>query len=170
MVCCDNKDMTVVYLGLGSNLGDREDNLARAIQGLATLGVAVDAVSPLYQTAPWGGVEQPDFLNQVLRGKTALTPLQLAAGIKRLECELGRTKTCFWGPRVIDIDILLYGELTFEAKGLTIPHREICNRAFVLIPLLDVAPGLVLPGGLSAAAALGRLPADEVAGVVPYRA
>lgn len=169
MVCADT-GLTEVYLGLGSNLRNREANLARAIRGLAELGVAVDAESALYQTAPWGGVPQPDFLNQVVRGKTALSFLQLAAGIKRLECELGRTRTCFWGPRVIDIDILLYGELTFVAKGLTIPHREICNRAFVLIPLLDIAPRLVLPGGLAAAAALDRLPADEVAGVVAYRA
>lgn len=167
MACADE---VRVYLGLGSNLGDREENLRRAIDGLCALGVAVDAESKVYQTAPWGGVEQADFLNMVVRGQTALSPMQLMAELKRLEQRIGRTKTCFWGPRVIDIDILLYGELTFAAKGLTIPHREICNRAFVIIPLLDVAPKLVLPGGQAVAAVLKRLPADERAGVVPYRA
>lgn len=167
MACCEN--VTEVYLGLGSNLGDREDNLRRAIAALCAAGVQIDTESQLYRTAPWGGVEQPDFLNQVVRGRTRLSPLALAALVKRLEQELGRTKTCFWGPRVIDIDILLYGELTFVAKGLTIPHREICNRAFVLIPLLDIAPELVLPWGMAARAALNRLPQAELDGVVVYR-
>lgn len=168
-MACAETAKTTVYLGLGSNLGDSAENLRRAISALPEIGVAVDAESPLYRTAPWGGVEQPDFLNQVVRGQTALSPMQLMAALKRLERDLGRTKTCFWGPRIIDIDILLYGELTFAAKGLTIPHREMCNRAFVLIPLLDIAPGLVLPGGLAAEAALKRLPAEELSGVVSCR-
>lgn len=156
------------YLGLGSNLGDRAANLRRARQGLPEAGVRVLAASPLYQTAPWGGVAQPDFLNQVLWGETELAPLPLLDAIKRLERACGRTPTVFWGPRVLDIDILLYDELTFASERLTIPHREMKNRAFVLAPLLDIAPKLVLPGGETAAACYARLPEPEKAGVVLF--
>lgn len=159
----------LVYLGLGSNLEPREENLRFAREHLADAGVRITAESRIYQTAPWGMADQPDFLNQVLQAETELSPPQLLAELKRLEKRAGRVKTVFWGPRVLDIDILLYEELTFAAKGLTIPHREICNRAFVLIPLLDVAPDLVLPGGIRAAAALARLPEAERRGVVLYQ-
>lgn len=158
----------LVYLGLGSNLPPRSAHLAAALAELAARGLKILRRSPVYQTKPWGGVPQPDFLNLALAAETELSPLALLALLKRLERDLGRKPTCVWGPRVLDIDILLYDELTFWAKGLTIPHREISNRAFVLIPLLDIAPGLVLPGGLSAAAALSRLPEAERAGVRPY--
>lgn len=157
-----------VFLGLGTNLGNREANLSYARRSLADIGVKIEAESAIYCTKPWGGVEQPDFLNQVVVGHTELSPALLLAELKRLEKNAGRSKTCFWGPRVLDIDILLYDELTFCVKGLTIPHRELINRAFVLIPLLDVAPDLVLPGGLAAAAALAKLPKDEIDGVTAY--
>lgn len=157
-----------VYLGLGSNLGDREANLAFARENLPHTGVQVLKVSPVYQTAPWGGVAQPDFLNQVLLAETELPPLPLLDALKKLEREAGRTPTVFWGPRVLDIDILLYDELTFGSERLTIPHREMRKRAFVLAPLLDIAPGLVLPGGESAAACYARLPEEQKAGVVLY--
>lgn len=157
-----------VYLGLGSNLGNRAANLRLARHSLPEKGVKVLAVSPLYQTAPWGGVKQPDFLNQVLLGETKLKPLALLDTVKELEREAGRTPSVFWGPRVLDIDILLYDELTFGSERLTIPHREMKKRAFVLAPLLDIAPGLVLPGGDTAAACYARLPEQEKAGVVLY--
>ncbi len=157
-----------VYLGLGSNLGDRAANLRLARQRLPEAGVKVLQASPVYQTAPWGGVEQPDFLNQVLLCETKLAPLPLLDTLKGLEQECGRTPTVFWGPRVLDIDILLYDELTFGSERLTIPHREMRKRAFVLAPLLDIAPGLVLPGGERAAACYARLPERERAGVVLY--
>lgn len=156
----------LVYLGLGSNLGEREENLRQACAKLAENGVKVLAKSPVYQTAPWGGVEQPDFLNAVLLAETELAPEALLVLVKRLEEEIGRRPTVFWGPRVIDIDILLYDELTFASEKLTIPHREIKNRAFVLLPLLRVAPGLVLPDGETAADCCARLPQAEKDGVV----
>ncbi len=157
-----------VYLGLGSNLGDRAANLAFAREHLPAAGIKVLQASPVYQTAPWGGVAQPDFLNQVLLAETELEPLALLDAVKRLECEAGRTPTVFWGPRVLDIDILLYDELTFASERLTIPHREMRKRAFVLAPLLDIAPGLVLPGGERAAACYARLTEQERTGVVLY--
>lgn len=166
MACADK--MATVYLGLGSNLEPRKENLHFAREHLPEVGVRIVAESRIYRTAPWGVTDQPDFLNQVVRAETELSPTRLVAELKRLEKLAGRVKTVFWGPRVLDIDILLYEELTFAAKGLTIPHREICNRAFVLIPLLDVAPDLVLPGGMRAAAALARLPEAERNGVVLY--
>lgn len=157
-----------VYLGLGSNLGEREENLRQACEKLTENGVAVLECSPLYQTAPWGGVEQPDFLNAVLLAETELAPEELLMLVKRLEEEIGRRPTVFWGPRVIDIDILLYEELTFDTEKLTIPHREIKNRAFVLLPLLRIAPGLVLPDGEAVADCYARLPQAEKDGVVLY--
>ncbi len=157
-----------VYLGLGSNLGDRAANLRFARENLPGKGVKVLQASPVYQTAPWGGVAQPDFLNQVLLCETKLAPLPLLDTLKSLEQAAGRVPTVFWGPRVLDIDILLYDELTFGSERLTIPHREMRKRAFVLAPLLDIAPGLVLPGGERAAACYARLPEREKAGVVLY--
>lgn len=157
-----------VYLGLGSNLGEREENLRQACEKLTENGVAVLECSPLYQTAPWGGVEQPDFLNAVLLAETELAPEELLMLVKRLEEEIGRRPTVFWGPRVIDIDILLYEELTFDTEKLTIPHREIKNRVFVLLPLLRIAPGLVLPDGEAVADCYARLPQAEKDGVVLY--
>lgn len=162
MACADKHR---VYLGLGSNIEPRRENLQFAVDALRQAGVRITAESPVYQTAPWGGVEQPDFLNMAVSAETELSPSALLALLKSIEKAAGREPTCFWGPRVLDIDILLYDELTFCAKGLTIPHRELQHRAFVLIPLLDIAPGLVLLGGLSAAAALDRLSAAEKAGV-----
>ena len=159
-----------VYLGLGSNIEPRAEHLRAAARGLEESGLRICAKSPVYQTKPWGGVEQEDFLNMALLAEAADSPLRLLAELKRLERALGRTPTCFWGPRVIDIDILLYDDLTFSAKGLTIPHRELKNRAFMLIPLLDIAPGLILPGGVPLAAVLRRLPPEEAAGVLPYAA
>ncbi len=157
-----------VYLGLGSNLGDRAANLRYAVRRLPEFGVEVLAASPLYQTAPWGGVAQPDFLNQALLAATDLAPAELLAAVKRLEEAAGRLPTVFWGPRVLDIDILLYDELTFQSERLTIPHREMKNRAFVLAPLLDLSPELALPDGERAAACYARLPEAEKAGVRLY--
>lgn len=154
-----------VYLGLGTNLGDREANLAVGHKLLNERGVRVLAASSIYSTAPWGGVEQPDFLNQVIRVETELPPEELLRVIKQIEADAGRTPTIFWGPRVLDIDILLYDELTFASKGLTIPHREIKNRAFVLVPLAELAPGLVLPDGSRVDVLSAALPQAEKDGV-----
>ena len=136
--------MPIAYLALGSNLGDRLANLRRAVAGLAP-EVQVLARSPVYETPAWGFEQQPAFLNMAVRAGTALGPDALLEHIKRLEAALGRTPTFHWGPRLIDIDILLYGDQAFESPALTIPHPRLHERAFVLVPLADLAPQLVHP-------------------------
>jgi 2-amino-4-hydroxy-6-hydroxymethyldihydropteridine diphosphokinase len=133
-----------IYLGLGSNLGDRQANLAAAIAGLGA-AVKITAVSPLYETEPWGLKKQPNFLNMCARGETALEPQALLAFVKQLETDLGREPAEHWGPRLIDIDILFYDDLILSIPHLTIPHPGASDRATVLIPLEDIAPALVHP-------------------------
>ena len=133
-----------VYLGLGTNLGDRWQNLLRAIEGLRAF-VAVDGVSPVYETEPWGYTEQPWFLNAVVTGLTELPPQDLLAALKDLERALGRQPTFRYGPRVIDVDILFYGQARIETPDLIVPHPRLHERAFVLIPLADLAPDLLHP-------------------------
>lgn len=136
--------MPVTYLALGSNIGDRLANLRRAVAALSPV-VSVQAQSPVYETPAWGYVDQEPFLNMVLKAETVLAPAALLAHLKRLESELGRTPSFRWGPRLIDIDILLYDELVISTPELTIPHPRLPERAFVLVPLADLAPGLVHP-------------------------
>lgn len=132
------------YLSLGSNLGDRENNLRAAIDALqATMHVSV--VSSLYETEPVGVVDQPSFYNLALAVQTDLDPQSLLETIKRIEREVGRRPTFRWGPRLIDIDILLYDDLIVDTPQLVIPHREMANRAFVLVPLAEIAPDLLHP-------------------------
>jgi 2-amino-4-hydroxy-6-hydroxymethyldihydropteridine diphosphokinase len=133
-----------VYLGLGTNLGDRLANLAAACEALPP-DVAVVARSPVYQTAPWGFRDQPDFLNQVIRCATALPPSDLLEHVKSVERGLGRQPTFRFGPRLIDIDILLYDDLVFRSTDLQIPHPSLHERAFILAPLCDLAPDLRHP-------------------------
>lgn len=133
-----------IYLGLGTNNGDRLANLEAAIQSLSP-DVTVTRRSPIYRTPPWGYTDQPDFLNMVLEAETELPPFDLLKYLKDLEVEIGRTKTFRWGPREIDIDILLYENQTLETADLTIPHPQMQNRAFVLVPLADLAPDLRHP-------------------------
>lgn len=160
-----------VYLGLGSNLGRRADNLRRGLQLLEANGVRILTCSAVYETDPWGGVEQPDFYNLVAACQTGLAPAALLQLAKGAEKEVGRLPTERWGARVLDIDILLYDEilyeeLTFSAQGLIIPHKEMYRRAFVLAPLLEIAPDIKLPGRWeSAAELLARLPLAERQGV-----
>ena len=130
-------DVTV-YLGLGSNLGDRRQNLIAALGNLAPR-VRVEAVSSLYETDPVGPRDQQDFYNAVCRASTSLEPRQLLAHVKQVERDVGRTDGPRWGPRVIDIDILLYGGVTVDQPELQVPHREMANRAFVLVPLAELA-------------------------------
>lgn len=127
------------FLGLGSNMGNRERLLADAIKQLqAHPSIQVAAASPLYETDPVGYTEQPSFLNMVCRIATTLTPealLEVTSGIERA---MGRERLVRWGPRTIDIDVLLYDNITLQTSALTIPHPRIMERAFVLVPLLDV--------------------------------
>ncbi len=137
-------DVAIIYLALGTNLGKREANLRNAIAALAP-PVRVIQESPIYETAPWGVEDQPHFLNMVVKAETELSPLALLQLLKSLETGLGRIPTFRYGPRLIDIDILFYNDLILETPELTIPHPRLQERAFVLVPLADVAPELVHP-------------------------
>ncbi len=134
-----------VYLALGTNLGDRQDNLTNALASLPP-AVHVLRISPVYETEPWGYADQPRFLNQVIQAETELAPQELLAYLKRLEAAIGRTPTFHYGPRLIDLDILLYDDQQIATPDLTIPHPHMTERAFVLVPLRDLAPQLVIPG------------------------
>lgn len=131
--------MTIVYLGLGSNLGDREGNIRRALKAVEGLGRPL-AVSALYETEPWGVREQPRFLNAACALETEISPEDLLRRLKGLETALGRVPTVRYGPRVIDLDILLYGTLRFVSPDLTIPHPGMLSRSTVLVPLAEIAP------------------------------
>ena len=139
--------MPEIGLGLGGNVGDPSDAIRNAIAALKARGIAeIDKLSSLYRTAPWGGVPQPDYANACAIGRTELAPLDLLDAVKALERDLGRVDTVRWGPRVIDIDILYYGDVSLQDERLVIPHRDLLRRAFVLIPLAEIAPDLVIAG------------------------
>ena len=139
----------VGYLGLGSNEGDRLANLRAAREALGHHGVEVIATSSVYETAPQGEVlDQPDFLNACVRVRTALGPEELLDAAKAVERELGRAPGGVrHGPRPIDVDVLLLGDLELRSERLSLPHREVTSRRFVLEPLLDLDPELALPDG-----------------------
>ena len=134
----------VVYLALGANLGDRLFNLRAAIGALAP-AVRVLAESHIYETPPWGYVDQPPFLNMALKAETDLSPHALLAHLKEIESGLGRAPSFRYGPRQIDIDILFYDDLILDEDGLVIPHPRLQERAFVLVPLADLASDLRHP-------------------------
>jgi 2-amino-4-hydroxy-6-hydroxymethyldihydropteridine diphosphokinase len=154
------------YLGLGANVGDPVATLAWAVQALdARPAIRVRRVSPLYATAPWGDTDQPEFRNAVVAADVGLAPLTLLATLKELEREAGRRDGRRWGPRELDIDLLLFGRQTIReerppaarsldadadpataARLLEVPHRDLADRLFVLTPLADLVPGLVPPG------------------------
>ena len=137
-------DKHIVYLALGSNLGNREENLKQAIASLPPQMV-VKAKSHVYETPPWGYEDQPRFLNQVVKAQTYLQPEPLLKHIKRLEVALGRKATFRNGPREIDIDILLYDDLVLNTPILNLPHPHMHERGFVLLPMMDLDPDLVHP-------------------------
>ncbi len=131
--------MPTVLLGLGSNLGRRQDHLRRALTALAER-LEITATSPVYETAPMYVTDQPLFLNMVVRGETEMAAAALLAWLKSLEARLGRTASVRFGPRAIDLDILFYGRDVVATPTLTIPHPRLAERAFVLRPLADIAP------------------------------
>ncbi len=133
-----------IFLALGSNLGDRLENLETAIQNMPA-GVLVQKRSSIYETPPWGFEDQPPFLNMVIQGETLFSPWKLLKTIKKLEGRMGRQPTFQNGPRLIDIDILFYDDLEFDQRGLVIPHPRIPERAFVLVPLAEIAPNYLHP-------------------------
>ena len=146
------------FLGLGSNLGERLDHLQRAVDRLdADARTRVEAVSSVYETEPVGGPEQGPYLNLAVRVSTGRSPHGLLRLCNQVEAALGRVREVRWGPRTVDVDVLLYGDRIVATRRLRVPHPRLTERAFVLVPLMEVAPGLTLPGGGSAASALARL-------------
>lgn len=134
----------IVYLALGTNLGDRPANLKQAIASL-TPQLEVKLKSQVYETPPWGVENQPKFLNQVIKAQTYLDPEPLLKHLKRLEVALGRIPSIPNGPRLIDIDILFYDDLVVDKPSIVIPHPRLQERGFVLLPLMEIAPNLVHP-------------------------
>jgi 2-amino-4-hydroxy-6-hydroxymethyldihydropteridine diphosphokinase len=154
-----------VYLGLGANLGNRAANLRLALRYVSSLAM-VDAVSSLYQTAPVGGEDQPDYYNAVARLTAGLSPEALLDYLKRVEFEIGRRPAPRWSARPIDLDVLLYGERVIETERLVVPHPRLAERAFVLVPLAEMAPDARHPLlGKSAAELLASLDQGELADV-----
>lgn len=137
--------MARLYLGVGTNLGDRMENLRAALVRLEP-SMRVQSVSSVYETEPWGVTDQPRFLNLVVEGETELEPLALLDALKRTEREMGRGPGERYGPRVIDLDILLYDNLEFRSDRLEIPHPRLAERRFVLVPLAEIAPDIIHPG------------------------
>lgn len=129
-----------IHLLTGANLGDRFGNLEKAIHHLEERVGAVLKVSSLYETAAWGSIDQPNYLNQAIEMETKLPPLQLLTTIHEIEASLGRTRQTKWESRIIDIDVLFYAHLQITTEKLTIPHPRIHQRNFVLIPMLEIAP------------------------------
>lgn len=146
------------YVGIGSNLGDREGNLRRAVELLAAEdGIEVVSVSEIRETDPVGPVEQGPFLNGAVRIETDLGPHELLARLLAVEQRLGRVRAERWGPRTIDLDLLLYGNEVVDEPGLTVPHPRLHERRFALEPLADLAPGLEIPGKGPISALLAEL-------------
>lgn len=154
----------VAYLAIGSNVGDRLRNLREAVRLLREAArVEVDAVAPVYETQPVGVRDQPWFLNSVVRVRTTLSPHGLLRLAKEIEDSVGRTPTYRWGPREIDVDVLLYDQRAIEASDLVIPHPRMTERAFVLMPLRDLEPAWRDPSGTAIDELLARLKVvDEI--------
>ena len=148
----------VAYVGIGSNQGDQLAIAHAAVERLDRLeGCAVTAVSPWYRSKAIGPAPQADYVNGAARLLTKLQPLRLLAALQRVENEFGRVRELKWGPRTLDLDLLLFDELTMRSAALDIPHPRIAERNFVVFPLSDIAPGLKLPDGRAIAALRDRL-------------
>ncbi|MGD1075509.1 MAG: 2-amino-4-hydroxy-6-hydroxymethyldihydropteridine diphosphokinase [Thermodesulfovibrionales bacterium] len=137
--------MPIAYIGIGSNLGNREENILRAVAFLSEAGIVIRERSSLHETEPWGIKDQPKFLNMVLEGETDKEPTKLLETLKKIERALGRTDTYRWGPRVIDLDILFYDDLVIKEPSLQIPHPRMHERDFVLKPLSEIASEKIHP-------------------------
>ncbi len=158
--------MSRVFIGLGTNLGDRASNLEAARSALA-VEMTILKQSSIYETAPWGFLEQPAFLNQVIEVETDLSPSKLLDFLKKTETELGRQANFRYGPRLIDLDILFYGKRVIQTQRLRVPHPRLPERAFVLVPLAEIAPDWLHPQSKKTInELLALLPAEEREGVV----
>lgn len=136
--------MHTAYVALGTNLGDKEANLRRALELLAEHGIEVAAVSSFIETEPYGVTDQPTFLNGVCKVRTALAPLELLRTLLAIEQEMGRVRLRHWGERNIDLDLLLYEDVRMDTPELKLPHPDMLNRDFVMVPLREIAPGIKL--------------------------
>jgi 2-amino-4-hydroxy-6-hydroxymethyldihydropteridine diphosphokinase len=149
--------MVAVHLGIGSNVGDRMGTIRRAVEALSTVG-EIAAVSAIYETTPFGVTNQPDFLNCCVALDTPLLPADLLERTRGIERDLGRVAGPRWGPRTADIDILLYGGRSIRTRELIVPHPGLLHRAFVLVPLAEIAADQPIPGaGITVAEGLARL-------------
>ena len=137
--------MSTVFIGIGSNLGNREENCRNAIKLLIESGIKVTKLSSKFETEPWGVVDQPKFINMTIKAETDKEPSDLLRVLKNIETELGRRTEIRWGPRVIDLDILLYDDQIISTADLEIPHPEMRDRDFVLKPLAEIAPDIRHP-------------------------
>jgi len=136
------------YISLGANLGDRRENLETALKELDSLPtIEIGRVSSVYETAPVGMTEQPDFLNMAAEIRTSVSARELLEAMLQIENQMGRVRTVRWGPRGIDLDLLVYGTSQIDLPGLIVPHPRLRERAFVLMPMAEIAPNLILPGG-----------------------
>lgn len=155
--------MTRAWIGLGSNLGDSRRQIAAACTRLDELpGTSLRATSRLYRSAPWGPVAQPRYLNAVAEVETALDASGLLAALLEIESLHGRERSVRWGPRTLDLDLLLYDGETISSPQLTVPHPRLAERAFVLVPLAEIAPDIEVPGLGSVAELLSRVDAQDV--------
>ena len=140
--------MAIAYIALGSNLHTPLEQLKRALKALAQLPqTQLMAVSSFYRSKPLGPQDQPDYLNAAVEISTALSPLALLDELQRIENEQGRVRLRRWGERTLDLDILLYGDEIIQTERLTVPHYDMHNREFVIVPLAEIAPNLILPNG-----------------------
>jgi 2-amino-4-hydroxy-6-hydroxymethyldihydropteridine diphosphokinase len=137
--------MPIVHIGIGSNLGDRKEHCLKAVRLFSEKGIHIRRRSSMYETEPWGERNQPRFINMAIEGETRLTPVRLLEVLKMIEDEVGRKETFRWGPRVIDLDILLYDDLVMDTSELIIPHPRMHEREFVLRPLAEIAPDKIHP-------------------------
>jgi 2-amino-4-hydroxy-6-hydroxymethyldihydropteridine diphosphokinase len=137
--------MAVVYIGIGSNIGNRQANCKNAIERLKNKGIIVRKYSSMYETEPWGLKEQPRFINMAVEAETGFSPDELLRALKDIEKEMGKEETVKWGPRIIDLDILLYDDIIIDMKHLHIPHPLLHKRDFVLIPMSEIAPDKMHP-------------------------
>lgn len=135
----------IVHIGIGSNLGNRQDNCLKALEMLKSKGLIIRKISSFYETEPWGVNEQPSFINLAIEAETTFSPFELLYILKEIEMTMGRKQTIRWGPRLIDLDILFYGDDIIETEELLIPHRYLHERDFVLAPLEEISPNKVHP-------------------------
>jgi 2-amino-4-hydroxy-6-hydroxymethyldihydropteridine diphosphokinase len=155
--------VATAYIGLGSNLDDPSKQIERALLAVAKWpGIELRKTSRLFQSTPWGVSDQPDFVNAAAEIQTELSPRELLQALLDIERQFGRIRdSTRWGPRILDLDLLAYADFVLDEPGLHLPHPHAHERAFVLLPLADIAPGLVIPGHGSVAALLQNLSTES---------